>query len=248
MTSPSNPPVPPPIPAGPAATPAKSAGNSTLTIIIIAVVCTLALLVVGGGILAASLVPTVAKVRETARRTVDNSNLRLIGQASLYYAIVEGNGALPPVNIPPPDGSANDSEPATMEAIMALFAIHGAVPDQAVWRSVSDQARPLAISYDYVTGLNTSMSPMTPVAWTRGLREDGTWDGEAAVYGADGGHILFLGGNVTFFPDLKSRPLVGVDGEPTGNILETIPASARIVGSGPGSLHGRHGISPEPER
>ena len=38
------------------------------------------------GILAAIIIPTVGKVRETARRSVDSSNLRQLGQASLIYS------------------------------------------------------------------------------------------------------------------------------------------------------------------
>ena len=38
------------------------------------------------GILAAIIIPTVGKVRETAQRTVDSNNLREIGKAAAIYA------------------------------------------------------------------------------------------------------------------------------------------------------------------
>src|SRR5690606_10988530 len=92
-------------------------------------------------------------------------------------------------------------------------------------------------SFDYVTGLSTDMPPTTPIAWTRGLRLDGTWDPQG-VYGTDGGYIVFLSGHVQFFKDLRSPRLLGIDGKPTSNILDTLPPGTRIVGSGPGSLDG----------
>jgi len=46
------------------------------------------------GILAAIIIPTVGKVRETAQRTVDASNLREIGKAAMIYA-ADNNDRLP---------------------------------------------------------------------------------------------------------------------------------------------------------
>ena len=40
---------------------------------------------------------------------------------------------------------------------------------------------------------------------------------------------------------VQVTPLVRPDGTPTSNILETLPATARVVGSGPGTLHGHTG-------
>lgn len=101
------------------------------------------------------------------------------------------------------------------------------------------------LAWDFATGLTFNLSPLTPVAWTRGLRTDGTWDPAGGVHGAKGGHVAFLGGNVQFFRDLRSTPLVRADGTTTSNILEALPASARVVGSGPGTLHGSRGLRPD---
>ena len=46
------------------------------------------------GILAAIIIPTVGKVRETAQRAVDASNLREIGKAAMIYA-ADNNDCLP---------------------------------------------------------------------------------------------------------------------------------------------------------
>ncbi len=233
-----NPVVPPPIPSAhgsPAAT-----SRRTIIIVLVAV---LVVLIFGVGIVAAILIPTVGKVRETARRTVDASNIRQIIQASLIYAAESPGGTLPPIHLTAA-GEREGATPATIEGVMAALAREGGLDDPALWRSASDAAPKPAVSFDYATGLTVAMPPTTPVAWTRGLREDGTWDPAMAVYGRDGGHVAFLGGNVTFFRDLRSTPLLRVDGTSSSNILDVLPASARVVGSGPGSLNGSKGRGP----
>src|SRR5690606_31632429 len=57
------------------------------------------------------------------------------------------------------------------------------------------------VAFDFATGLHTGMRSTTPIAWTRGLREDGTWD-PRGVYGSSGGFVVFLGGNVSTYEDL----------------------------------------------
>ncbi len=102
------------------------------------------------------------------------------------------------------------------------------------------------LSWDFVTGLNLNLPPTTPIAWTRGLQTDGTWDVHGGVCGGDGGHIMFLGGNVAYFRDLKSAPLTRPDGTPTSNVLEALPGSARVVGAGPATLQGKAGLGGRP--
>lgn len=54
-------------------------------------------------------------------------------------------------------------------------------------------------------------------------------------YGTDGGFIVFLSGNVQFFPNLGSFPFVRLsDGTPTINILEAFPNYVRVIGAGRG--------------
>ncbi|MBE2215474.1 MAG: hypothetical protein IAE82_16490, partial [Opitutaceae bacterium] len=215
----------------------------------------------------AILIPTVGKVRETARRTVDSSDVRQIVQASLLYA-AEHDGRLPGLSIAR-DGSAEGTrELATIHLVAAALARDGGLNDTSVWFSAEDRAAALApaaaiaapvmfddgtlntdflqekaLAWDYVTGLHTSHPITTPVAWTRGLRRDGTWD-RRGVYGADGGYIAFLGGNVQFFKNLHDTPLVTPGGERTSDILKALPAGRRIVGSGPATLGGTESDSP----
>jgi len=231
------------------------------------------------GILAAILIPTVGKVRETARRTVDASNIRQIGQATLIYAS-EFNGRLPGTKqtaldangkvIPAPDGYTSGS--ITIYQFAAALAKNGGLNDANLWVSNSDEAAlkendPLTtvvvstapdgllegsfddaiLSFVVVSGLTTNRPSTTPVAFTRGLGIKGEWAGPgdtaaAGVYGEDGGHIAFLGGNVTFYPSLiGSQKLAGLDGTQASNILLTLQPSETVIGNTGAPLVGQVG-------
>lgn len=228
------------------------------------------------GILAAILIPTVGKVRETARRTVDASNIRQIGQACLIYAS-EFNGRLPgtrqtalgptgavdtSVSGTPPVPNGHSGAQVTIHEFAAALARNGGLNDANLWVSNSDEAALASngvlttiltnttpsgvfatnfgtaiLSFNAVSGLTTNRPSTTPVAFTRGLQEAGTWaaSGTTAaggVYGEDGGHIAFLGGNVTFFPNLTgSARLAAVNGTQTSNIRQTLLSSEAAIGA-----------------
>ena len=80
-------------------------------------------------------------------------------------------------------------------------------------------------SFEFVGGLKMSDPATTPVAFTRGLTSSGSWDRDHGVYRQDGGHIVFLGGNVQFYQSLDHR-LVNTRGHATSDIRESIPTSA----------------------
>ncbi|MFH1499258.1 MAG: prepilin-type N-terminal cleavage/methylation domain-containing protein [Verrucomicrobiota bacterium] len=98
------------------------------------------------GILAAIVIPTVGKVRETARRAVDSSNLRQIGNAALIYA-ADNNDRLPAANVFPA-GTASFGRPAgssggtaiTVDLFAAALAVNGALADANLWVSAADKA------------------------------------------------------------------------------------------------------------
>ncbi len=198
------------------------------------------------GILAAIIIPTVGKVRETAQRTVDASNLREIGKAAMIYA-ADNNDRLPdPLAVAAQQnvqassnyfrwigllgraGTLNDagfyfskndplydgSPPATVMD-----------PDDASRRQVAAALQQKTPSFEFVGGLRMTDPATTPIAFTRGLNAAGGWDRERGVYRQDGGHIVFLGGNVQFYQSIDDR-LVNTRGKPTNDIRETIPAPA----------------------
>lgn len=218
------------------------------------------------GILASILIPTVGKVREQARRTVDGNNIRQIGTAALIYAN-DNREQLPPKNLNSygiPEGTGT-AKTTTVKTYAAALAHSGGLNDGQVWISSSDSAgniqdyngspilsatgnpRPIrngagdfgsltAISFGVVSGLSTSTSSRVPIAFTRGLTTGGEWANNVnSVYGNKGGHIVYVGGNVTFHRTAKGDDNKGIftksdDGTQTPNILQT-------VGTGVAAFH-----------
>jgi hypothetical protein len=95
-------------------------------------------------------------------------------------------------------------------------------------RGLEPAFRTLAPSWAVPLGqLDATMPATMPIAWTRGLRPDGTW-APHSPFGEAGGHIVFLGGNVTFYRNVKDE-LLRFDGRgKTSNILDALPPGTRI--------------------
>ncbi len=195
---------------------------------------------------------TEAEDRRFESLRVGASNLRQVGQASLIFAN-DNDGLLP---------GGNDVE--TIHDVARLLASAG-LNDASMWvtggdtesgredslTTVLDESRQGLdpqfaaqnnVAIDFATNLSIDMPSTTPIAWTRGLREDGTWD-ESGAHGSSGGHIVFLSGSVIYASDLgrDGGRLTRPDGTPTANILEALPPEARVVGSGQVTLHGSTG-------
>ena len=213
------------------------------------------------GILAAIIIPTVGKVRETARRAVDGSNLRQIGHAALIYA-TDHRDQLPKwTNVTSGPDFGNPAVSASGESVdgfAAALAVGGGLNDASVWVSASDatSTQPntgastvlsanrqgflgspndftaLCLAYGVTLGLNSSDPSTTPVAFTRGILTgtEGRWDAASGLYKDDGGHIVFLGGNVQYYRNLGSSDATGelikTDGTKTRDIKSTIKSSS----------------------
>ncbi len=214
------------------------------------------------GILAAIIIPTVGTVREKAQRAVDGNNIREILKAAQIYA-GDNQDRLPD---PQPAGIPNtvlNSAILTWKwpGILAknniltdpafYFAkndpdFNGTVPQfiitpgparNAIHPSFTTNRSP---SWAFVGGVKMSDPATTPVLFTRGLRPDGTWSATSGVYRATGGFIAFLGGNVSFYPNISTpatSPLISnftastSQTKPT-NILQAIPFSAVATSTG----------------
>jgi|GEM_PF-5634360 len=188
---------------------------------------------------------------------VHASNLRQITQAALIFANDNREQM--------PGGDTVE----TIHDVARLLALGGGLNDATHWIAEGDAtsgaeeglttvmnrdrtnldpvfARQNVIAIDFATGLNTKMRSTTPVAWTRGLREDGSWD-EQGAYGSTGGFIAFLGGNVAKYEKVSNNGgvLVRPDGTRTSNILEALPPEARVAGAGPKTLDGATGAPVE---
>ena len=70
------------------------------------------------------------------------------------------------------------------------------------------------------------ISNRTPLFYSVGLNEDGTWDAPDSPYGAKGGLIAFADGDVVSVRNAKSVLISPETGQPTENIAETFPKGA----------------------
>jgi len=217
-----------------------------------------------GGILAAIVIPTVGGVREKAQRAVDANNLREILKAAQIYAD-DNNGRLPDPQAL--GGQLTGGAPVHRWAgILArntllsdptfYFArndphFDGTYPTAIIDPQASARNRldpsfttDRVLAWEFVGGVKSTDPATTPVAYTRGLRPDGSgWDAETGVYKNVGGYIAFLGGNVNFY-STTNDPAPGLftsnqSGARTADLRQAIPfnsssaATARLYGTPP---------------
>jgi hypothetical protein len=181
------------------------------------------------------LLPTVGRVRESARRSVDSSNIRQVVQSLLIASNDFNGGPLPDVR--------------DYRELAVFLARHGGLNDANCWVSLSDFFAPTGLStvvdgqgapmrnfldapLTIAVGLptpTTNMPSHTPVAWTRGLRDDGTWP-EDGPYEGQGGYVAFLGGNVAWFQsgDVLKRVL-RFDGQPNPRTWSEVLPPGSVV-------------------
>ncbi len=211
------------------------------------------------GILAAIIIPTVGKVRETAKKSVAASNLRQIAQAALIYA-TDTQDKLPGLkNYVKSDNSGTEDQ--TLAGICFQLAIGGGLNDGQVWfagsddngtnnkdvSTVADSSTPKGIqtnfkagntSYSFVAGLIATHPSTTPIAFTRGLETDKTdgWNTKTFPWGTSGGHIAFIGGNTAWYSNsqIKGKALIQgaqgtKEGDTTDDITQTLPGTTDTV-------------------
>lgn len=224
------------------------------------------------GILAAIIIPTVGKVRETAQRTAARSNLRQVGQAALIYAS-DNRDAFPGKFISTTTGASANTATAgytatTVDLYAFALAKSGGLNDATIWVNAGDKANlgaadntkastvlnsatpqgfetnfaQLALGYGVTAGLTTAASSTTPLAFSRGIlgSTNGKWSATTGVYGADGGDIVFAGGNVAFYKELgtdaNTYQLIDTQGAKTGDVLKTIKNSSFMIEDAPGTV------------
>jgi prepilin-type N-terminal cleavage/methylation domain-containing protein len=215
------------------------------------------------GILAAIIIPATGTVLKTAKKAADGANIRQIGQSSLIYAQgfkdqlpsnSLGTGTSFGQNV------STGGTAATTKTVAAALAISGGLDAAQMWVSRADettskenenanvsiivnQARTATadsfnnanLAFGYVVGLNTNYSANTPIAFTRGIvnSTNGKWSETVGTYKADGGHIVFIGGNVTLYKNLggsdAAGQLVNSNGTTTNNIRNTIKSNKASV-------------------
>jgi len=205
------------------------------------------------GILASIIIPTVGNVRKTAQRTVDANSLREIAKTAQVYATDNGD-RLPGTNISAtlqPDTSSG----ATIQSWAGVLARSAGLNQPSFYFSKNDSNYPAVLppsiidiapsgaaalnaefsaattilAIEVVGGLRLSDPSTCPLAYTRGLKEDGEWDIAAGTYQAEGGHIAFIGGNVVYYKNLTETENQQVKAKASGaasrtsNIKEALP-------------------------
>lgn len=146
---------------------------------------------------------------------------------------------------------------ATVKLIAGALAKHGGLESGQLWVSKADTTTTLEsqnanvgnildqtkaaldanfntanLAFGYVAGLSTNYSSTTPVAFTRGIvgSTDGKWSASKGTYADDGGHIVYIGGNVSFYKSLGSSAtngelINGSSGAKTNVITATVPST-----------------------
>jgi prepilin-type N-terminal cleavage/methylation domain-containing protein/prepilin-type processing-associated H-X9-DG protein len=89
-------------------------------------------------------------------------------------------------------------------------------------------------SYCTIGNLNGSVPlTTTPLAFTRGLKTDGTWDEKYGLYGTKGGYVVYCDGHVTWFDGSKPAKFLHWNGqEYTSDIQKAVPNVAKIGNGG----------------
>jgi prepilin-type N-terminal cleavage/methylation domain-containing protein len=202
------------------------------------------------GILAAIFIPTIGAVREKAQRAVDANNLREIAKAAMIYA-GDNNDRLPD-----PAALANIiSGGSPVHRWAGILAKNNILTDASFYFAKNDPlfngTYPTAIispadntrrqldndfvsaslAWEFVGGIRMNDPPTTPIAYTRGLQPNGSWDINSGVYKDTGGFVVFLGGNVVFYNSTVNVFTSPTTGKKVTDIRQAIPASARIYGT-----------------
>jgi len=208
------------------------------------------------GILAAIIIPTVGTVRDKAQRAVDANNLREITKAAQIFA-GDNNDRLPDPTQAPATLVTGSTAVFRWPGILAK---NGILTDPSFYFSKNDPQYPAAglpdaiidpavaarnrlsanfinktMSWEFVGGLKMSDPATTPVAFTRGLQTNGSWNITSGVYKDTGGYISFLGGNVAFYSSTATpAPLFtnNNSGRKTADVRQAIPFNATAALTG----------------
>jgi len=176
------------------------------------------------GILAAVLFPGVQGVMKAAKKSSASTKLGNIGKAYVNFNNSGGGGkyiktgtwavATPTSATSITDFAAVlaynvdlnqaelwyvDADPANDTATFTKQILTGAVGSQTVNSTFSTQnADNGYISWSSYTPVPKNINTDTPLVWTRGLAQTGTWSATKGVWGAEGGHIVFGDGHVVW--------------------------------------------------
>lgn len=205
------------------------------------------------GILAAIVIPSVGAVRTKAAQVSSSSDMRQIYLAHANYQY-DGSRTRSMRTGQWSAGSPNQADtPADFAKILAwytelneagLFYIASAedvatldsVP-RVIFAGTGEErdsteldAAAIEISYSFAR-LSANTASTTPLIWTKGLGAGGDaarWPTNSP-WGGDGGHILYMAGNVEFFKEIEDGDLRGPDGTTVSKIEDTFTNASRVL-------------------
>ena len=161
-------------------------------------------------ILAAMLLPALAKAREAARRSNCLSNLKQMGLATKMYSSDRGEKT-------PLDGTA------TVQGSMELlYKDDVGSTELCICQSTSSTASPndtigtTEVDYAYATGLTESSDFDAVVLLDQVASDGGAWT-STSNHNDDGGNVLYLGGHVKWNAGATSPTVTSGTTLSTGN-------------------------------
>jgi type II secretory pathway pseudopilin PulG len=204
------------------------------------------------GILLAILLPAMSAIKLNAQKVKDQSNLRKIAEAWKTFYVEKGIGHIGsgdctaldmvasyagtwwkdgPVLINDPHVYVSSADryasPVLGESVLGDFpgGFQGTA-FKAVNNFLTD-GESVVFSYCLIDRIEISVPlETTPIAFTRGLKENGLWDEKAGLYGAKGGFVVFGDGHISWFDGSKPAKFLKWDGSGyTNNIVEALPAA-----------------------
>jgi prepilin-type N-terminal cleavage/methylation domain-containing protein len=210
------------------------------------------------GVLMAFVLPSISGVLERSRKSNAQNCLKQIVNAYLMYR--EDKGDIDPSTPLVTDGWGKETV-RNIKLFAMLMAQEGLLndahsyifPSDSLAKSKNTVQKDMIVHADGVTyadcwssdadsegfsinivlGLsNNCQSNTTPIAFTRGLKSDGTWDETSGVFGKKGGFVAFLDGRVKWFDNVTGKLMKADMTDTTSNLREAIPAGATIIGGG----------------
>jgi prepilin-type N-terminal cleavage/methylation domain-containing protein len=105
-------------------------------------------------------------------------------------------------------------------------------PYARIKNAITMKTEAIPLSYCLILGLSGSVPlATTPVAFTRGLKENGKWHSKYGLYGDKGGYVVFGDGHTQWFDGSKPAKFLHWNGqEYTSDIREAVPSGALISG------------------
>lgn len=187
-------------------------------------------------VLAGFLFPMVNKARSTGERTKAANHLR---QMALAYNLLLNEEY--PSGIP---STLDLHQTAALLAIMGEFRspalfftpedpqLAGKALPKAIFSDVKNKTlnstfSSALLSYEIAVGIPLQSPGETPIMWTRGLKNDGTWPDDSP-YNGKGGHVAFLDGHVEWYAKTTDA-FYNSKGQVTSNIQDALPSSAIIL-------------------